>query len=362
MSSEEAIAEAANALADILESDATELPFLQRYRDEKLGPYRRKIVRVCRARFRAQKKSLLSGLHAALDSLPALPVREADSEEEEKKEEDRKRRLRDLLFLLFWPRIHLVQISARDDAAYASAIGRALTVGEAAAPIALENSAVQTVSGNSADQPLGSIPQVNAEVSPEDATAAVTADKGSIDTAAGTAAGPGASGAVVAGSSPGESTSVSGSPAEDTSAAAGVASGESFIATYLKENGFTKLAGELDNTTTERLASVVAEAYESGKTFDQTVAEVKAKFTEFGTSRAKMIAQTELNNAFNSSILHFGEEAGATVKYWEVDTNPCVICIGNELASPIPIGDTFPSGHVAPTAHPRCECSLGIGA
>lgn len=136
---------------------------------------------------------------------------------------------------------------------------------------------------------------------------------------------------------------------------------ESFISEYLKVNGFTKLTGELDKTTVDRLARAVADAYESGADFGGVVKAVKAEFADFTTSRAKMIAQTELNNAFNQSILKFGEEAGGTVKYWDTDLQPCLICIENELASPIPIGAVFPSGASAPTQHPRCNCSLRIG-
>lgn len=133
---------------------------------------------------------------------------------------------------------------------------------------------------------------------------------------------------------------------------------ESFIAEYLKDGGFTQLTGEIDKTTVDRLASAIADAYEAGKDFDGVVAAVKSEFRDFTEARAKMIAQTELNNAYNESIAHFGRQAGATMKSWETDAAPCPICIENALAGQIPIDDDFPSGDDQPGAHPNCLCSL----
>lgn len=136
---------------------------------------------------------------------------------------------------------------------------------------------------------------------------------------------------------------------------------ESFISEYLKANGFTKLTGEIDKTSVDRLARAIADAFEKGADYDGVVKAVKAEFADFTTTRVKMIAATELNDAFNSSILKFGQEAGGTMKYWDTDLAPCLLCLENEIASPIPIDDLFPSGDDAPTLHPNCACSLRIG-
>lgn len=137
---------------------------------------------------------------------------------------------------------------------------------------------------------------------------------------------------------------------------------ESFVSEYLKDGGFTRLTGQIDKTTVDRIASAVADAYGSGATFDQTVSAIKSEFSDMTNYRAKMIAQTELNDAFGQSILHFGRGAGADTKWWETDLNPCPICIENALAGPIPIEDDFPSGDDASPAHPSCLCSIGVGA
>lgn len=152
--------------------------------------------------------------------------------------------------------------------------------------------------------------------------------------------------------------------AEGIAQSMGVTAGntESFIAEYLKDAGFQRLTGELDNTTVDRLASAIADAYEEGADFDGIVSAVKSEFADMTASRAQMIAQTELNDAFNQSVLHFGREAGGVTKTWEVDLNPCIICIANALQGAIPIEDDFESGDDAPPSHPNCQCSILVGA
>lgn len=276
MSAETAITEAAHTLVDILESEATELPFLQRYRDEKLGASSRKIVLVCRKRFTAQKKAVMRKLHFVLfDLRKAHPIVEAERDTEAEHEAI-VQQVSDSLAVY----IYAVPVTAKDVATFDSAMAAAVKAGASGVAQTLD-----VATGNT----------------------------------------------------------------------------ESFISRYLKENGFSKLSGELDKTSVDRLSRAVADAYESGGDFSDVTKAIRKEFADFSQTRAAMIAQTELNDAFNASMLQFGEEAGGNVKYWEVDTNPCLICIGNELASPIPIADDFPSGHGSPTAHPRCECSLRIG-
>lgn len=143
---------------------------------------------------------------------------------------------------------------------------------------------------------------------------------------------------------------------------AGPASTESFVAEYLKDGGFSRLTGDLDKTTVDNLASAVADAYESGADFDGVVQAVKDSFTEATTFRAKMIAQTELNDAWNQSVMHFGDQAGATKKSWVTDLNPCIVCVENSLSEFVDINEDFPSGDDAPPAHPNCLCSLMVHA
>ena len=137
---------------------------------------------------------------------------------------------------------------------------------------------------------------------------------------------------------------------------------ESFIAEYLTDGGFSRLTGDLDKTTVDNLAKAVADAYESGADFDGVVQAVKDSFADAMSNRARMIAQTELNDAWNQSVFHFGGEAGATMKSWIIEPGACIICIGNSLQGSIPMEEDFDSGDDAPTAHPFCNCSLMVHA
>ena len=137
---------------------------------------------------------------------------------------------------------------------------------------------------------------------------------------------------------------------------------ESFISEYLKDGGFARLTGDLDQTTVDNLAKAVADAYESGADFDGVVQTVKDSFADATDVRAKMIAQTELNDAWNQSLFHFGKQAGATKKSWVTDIAPCVVCVENVLDGAIEMDEDFESGDDAPPAHPNCMCSLLISA
>ncbi len=137
---------------------------------------------------------------------------------------------------------------------------------------------------------------------------------------------------------------------------------ESFEAEYLRSDGFTRLTGDLDQTSVKRLANAVADAWEAGDGYAGAVAAVKSTFADFSASRADMIAQTELNDAYSQAVVEFGRQAGAQFKSWQVDVDPCLICVDNALAGKIPIDSDFPSGADAPPEHPRCRCDLLVHA
>lgn len=82
----------------------------------------------------------------------------------------------------------------------------------------------------------------------------------------------------------------------------------------------------------------------------------------FSRHRAAMIARTELMaaNAQGSLASFFqAQAAGLKVKkVWMTDGEACDICVLNEKKGAIKLEKTFPSGDLAPPAHPNCECVL----
>lgn len=347
MTPEAELIESANALAQLIEGAAANPT--QKKRDKDLRRPARRIEKLARSRFRAQLKAVLAGLASDISSLSQAPDRESQSEDEE---EDRKIRLRDLLLLLFWPRVYLVTVTTSQQEVFADAVEQATVAGKDVAEIQFSRSADISAIDNPDDSgivPGKNTPRVvdGSGVSTSDAISPAVPAKSIADTSNNQAV---------------QQLAIVTPPKPSAGAVKPSADSESFMAAYLKKNGFTQLAGELDKTTTESLAAVVADAYESGATFDETVTAVKDKFKEFTTSRAKTIAQTELNRAFNQSVMHFGKQAGAEEKWWETDFAPCLICTTNALAGRIPIDDLFPSGDDAPGAHPNCLCSMMVGA
>ena len=260
--------EAAAALAEALDGR----PFLQRHRDSKLGSASRKMIRVARARFRAQKLAVTKP-----SVLKPFSAREAIAETDEQ----RRARIVAQAQAALGPLLDRVPVSTADANVFDGSIRAAITAGE---------EGVQHIMG---------------------------------------------------------------AAAADT---------ESFVSNYLRQNGFTKLTGDLDQTTLDRLANAVADAYEDGADYDQVVKAIRTEFSDFNSTRAEMIAQTELNDAYNQSVLHFGEEAGATKKSWQTDLAPCPICIANALQGAIDIGESFDSGDDAAPAHPNCLCTVMVEA
>lgn len=136
-----------------------------------------------------------------------------------------------------------------------------------------------------------------------------------------------------------------------------------FEARYLANDGFAKITGGIDETTIDEVAQAVAKAYQNGASYQGIVDTIKATFKDFSEYRLGLIAQTELNNAYNAGIMEMGRAAGAKFKSSHTTTdNPCPACIENEAAGHIPIEQAFPAGGGQPTFHPMCGCSLELHA
>lgn len=132
------------------------------------------------------------------------------------------------------------------------------------------------------------------------------------------------------------------------------------MAVYLRENSLEKLTGELNGTTVKRLQTALADAYESGATYEDMVQAVKDEFAGMQDSRAEMISQTELNGAYNQARKQLAVDMGFNEVSWNPDGMACPVCLINVLQGWIPLGENFESGDDAPPAHPSCDCSLDI--
>ncbi len=127
---------------------------------------------------------------------------------------------------------------------------------------------------------------------------------------------------------------------------------------WLRDNSLTKLTGDFSTTSINRLRDAVADAWDAGGSFEQITRAIKDTFQDFSDTRAGMIAQTEVNDAYNQGRIYTAVNAGFDQKAWDPDGEACEICLGNVDAGWIGIDEEFPSGDMAPTAHPNCDCSI----
>ncbi len=129
-------------------------------------------------------------------------------------------------------------------------------------------------------------------------------------------------------------------------------------ARWLRDNSLTRLTGDFSDTSINRLRDAVADAWDAGGSFEQIVQAIQDTFTDFSDKRAGMVAQTEVNDAYNQGRIYTAVNAGFDEKAWDPDGEACEICLGNVDAGWIGIDEDFPSGDFAPTAHPNCDCSI----
>ena len=137
--------------------------------------------------------------------------------------------------------------------------------------------------------------------------------------------------------------------------------GPDAVEAFLREASLTKLTGKIDPTSVDRLRTALADVYEAGGGYDEMVEAVEEVFDNFSPVRTGMIAQTEMNAAYNAGRKQLGVDLGFNEKSWNPDGVACAeICIPNVLQGWIGMDEEFDSGDDAPPGHPNCDCSLDI--
>lgn len=127
---------------------------------------------------------------------------------------------------------------------------------------------------------------------------------------------------------------------------------------YLRENSLSKLAGDLPETTKQRLRDAMADAWAAGGSFIQIVKVIQDTVGEISDVRAGTIAQTEVNDAYNHGRVQLAVELGYEEKSWDPDGEACEECQKQIAAGWIPIDEPFPGGVIAPCLHDGCDCSI----
>lgn len=115
------------------------------------------------------------------------------------------------------------------------------------------------------------------------------------------------------------------------------------------------IADEVFHTKLDRIGTALAKGLEEGWTAQETAKAVDVIIDD--PQQALVIAQTEMSRAVSVATRDNYESAGVEQVEWLV-AEGCDDCQENADASPIGIGDTFPSGDSEPPAHPNCMCAL----
>lgn len=121
-------------------------------------------------------------------------------------------------------------------------------------------------------------------------------------------------------------------------------------------------AYSIDEATRDSLRSTIS-GYLGQTEPSGSLAEAIENDFAFSEERAQLIAHTEIANANSAGSLAGYERAAASglevLKSWSVtDDQCCDACEENEAAGPIALDKPFPSGDMAPLAHPHCRCVL----
>lgn len=115
------------------------------------------------------------------------------------------------------------------------------------------------------------------------------------------------------------------------------------------------IADDVIHTKLDRIGTALAKGLEQGFTPKETAKMIDVIIDD--PQQALIIAQTETSRAMSVASRNAYEDAQVEMVEWLV-AEGCEECQDNADASPIGIGDTFPSGDSEPPAHPNCMCAL----
>lgn len=128
-------------------------------------------------------------------------------------------------------------------------------------------------------------------------------------------------------------------------------------AAYAAEHVNELITG-IDATSLQAIADAVSTGISERLGVPGTARLIKDVVEGMSTSRAEMIASTEMNDAMSQAFLKKLVMNAIDYKQWILGPNPCAECEENAAEGAIPVDDEFPSGDDAPPAHPNCICAV----
>lgn len=114
----------------------------------------------------------------------------------------------------------------------------------------------------------------------------------------------------------------------------------------------------LDKTTRELLRQAIEEGIRDKLGVDGLGRLIRQTVLDMSTYRSRMIASTEMNDAFSQAALEKMKKIGIEFKRLVLAPGACKICIANAAAGPIPVDQAFESGEQRTPFHPWCRCAV----
>lgn len=117
---------------------------------------------------------------------------------------------------------------------------------------------------------------------------------------------------------------------------------------------------DVDETTKNWIAKTVQEGLKSKKKHADIARMIKSDAKRVAMIRADIITEHEAATVLGMIELEVYKRNGVQFHKWITsrDEKVCLRCEANEGVGEVPVGDSFPTGVVAPPDHIRCRCFI----
>lgn len=114
----------------------------------------------------------------------------------------------------------------------------------------------------------------------------------------------------------------------------------------------------IDKTTRQNLEKLIAQAIEEQLGPDKLARMIQQELQDEAALRSKLIAQTEMNNAFSQAALDKMHALNFEYKELVPSEDACPICVGIAAEGPVPIDQPFSNGSMRTPIHVGCRCAI----
>lgn len=137
------------------------------------------------------------------------------------------------------------------------------------------------------------------------------------------------------------------------------------LQTAMRHRAAQRISG-INDTTRQAVQALIEQAQRENWAYTKLATALRKQFAEFSATRAKLIAVTEIGQAYTDGQLAAAmrrERLGVTTeKKWNDSGDGKVSsgCHDNSAQGWIPLAQPFRSGHQSPLRFPGCRCSMSV--